>query len=97
MIFLPSIGMAGSWRARAPVARMMCFASTVCLALSAPVTSIFPLETILPKPVIDVDLVLAHQELDAFAHLVGHAAAALDDRFKVVLCLSPRSRNPSHA
>ena len=51
MIFLSSMGMVGSSRERAPVARMMDLASTVSLLPSALVTSTLPGASSLPVPI----------------------------------------------
>jgi hypothetical protein len=73
MMRSPSSSMPGSDRARAPVAMMTCLAASVRwrqeLRRSGDV----------------IDLVLAEQEPDALADLVGDAAAARDDRGEVGL------------
>ena len=70
-----------SLRLRPPVAMMICLASTATFAAVKLIGRFgCPLATGLPKPMIDIDLVLLHQELNAFAHLIGHAAAAFDDQ-----------------
>ena len=85
---LPSDSRPGSWRARAPVARITFLAVSDHVALVLQRHGELALAALAARElgvaVEHRDLVLAHQHLDAVAELVGDLARALDDLLGVV-------------